>query len=115
MPRQTEAIIKFVTLKTLKDLRSIVGIANSIRNRISDISYALKHTYNTIKEYAVTRTRGKITMSNELYQEFNNFKIVLSTLPTIGLFQDGYPIIIFTYAFRHAKGTVVIQLTEKLN
>lgn len=66
-------------------------------------------------EYAANNKKGKITMSKKLHEEFVNFKTVLSNLPTIGRFQDGYPIIIFTDASRYATGAVVIQLNEKLD
>lgn len=57
LPRHIEAITALPPPQTIKDLRSMIGMANFIRNWISDITTLLKVMYDTIKEYNIKKEK----------------------------------------------------------
>ncbi|CCD22563.1 uncharacterized protein NDAI_0A04060 [Naumovozyma dairenensis CBS 421] len=113
LERHIEAIVNLPPPQTVRDVRSLIGMANFIRNWIPNISESLKHMYQTIKDYGDKGKKGRISISEELILEYQNFKETLQRLPTIGRFIPGYPILIFTDASRYSTGAVVIQLSDK--
>ncbi|GMM54785.1 hypothetical protein DAKH74_014010 [Maudiozyma humilis] len=115
LPRHIEAIRKLPPPQTIKGLRSIIGMANFIRNWIPRVAEVLQHMMGMVKEYGKTKRTGRITMTQEVLDEFQEFKQLLQDLPSIGRFTPGKSILIFTDASKYATGAIVIQLEEDIS
>ena len=98
-----------------KQLKSFIGLANTMQNRIKGCASLMKPLNKMLGMYTKPRANDKLSWTEEADESFRKLKDLIASLPTLRLMQDGMRTVLRTDASDYGVGGHLVQIENLID
>ncbi|UYV60240.1 hypothetical protein LAZ67_1000522 [Cordylochernes scorpioides] len=105
-PEKIEAIAKFLTPKSITDVRSFIGLCSYYRRFIENFAEKAAPLHEVLKKY------NKFMWNSDQQDAFDSLKKALMSEPVLAYFEEQLPTELHTDASGYGIGAVLVQIND---
>jgi len=108
-PERIAAIERYLTLKSIHEVRSFLGFANQFRKYIRNYAVIAKPLTSALKGLEKKTSNAAIVLTDDQQRTFESLKTAITTAPILSYFKQGLPTFVETDASYSGLGAVLSQ------